>query len=214
MNLSRRLVFLALVALLPSCRLFLQGSGLTPVVRYRIRAELLPETGRVVGAETLVWTNSSPVAVDELRFHLYYNAFRNERSTFMTESGVRWRSPEQRKELRFGEIRITEMRVAGGEELTDKLLYMAPDDGNGEDRTVMAVRLANRVEPGASVALEIRFTLQVPRFSPAPEARRNITFSDNGSPKSGSCSPMEAGIAISITPIRSSFPISAITRSA
>ena len=185
MNLSRRLVFLALVALLPSCRLFLQGSGLTPVVRYRIRAELLPETGRVVGAETLVWTNSSPVAVDELRFHLYYNAFRNERSTFMTESGVRWRSPEQRKELRFGEIRITEMRVAGGEELTDKLLYMAPDDGNGEDRTVMAVRLANRVEPGASVALEIRFTLQVPQIFARTGSAKEYYFFGQWFPKIG-----------------------------
>ena len=161
---AKRYLIFVLAAVLFPFRLFLQENEPLPVVQYRINAELLPDAGKVFGSETLIWKNPAPVAVDELRFHLYYNAFRNEQSTFMTETGERWLPPARLRKLHFGEIRITAMRVAGGEELTGKIVYLAPDDGNGEDRSVMAVHLANRVEPGASVTLEIGFTLQVPQI--------------------------------------------------
>jgi hypothetical protein len=169
--------------------LFPQGNEPPPVVQYQINAELLPDAGEVLGSETLIWRNPAPVAVDELRFHLYYNAFRNERSTFMTEGGERWLPPARLHELRFGEIRITAMRVAGGEDLTGKIVYLAPDDGNGEDRTVMAVHLANRVEPGASVTLEIGFTLQVPQIFSRTGREKEYFFFGQWFPKIGVLQP-------------------------
>jgi len=185
---KRYLVFVLAAVLFPS-RLFLQENEPMPVVQYRINARLLPDAGRVVGSETLIWRNSTPVAVDELRFHLYYNAFRNAQSTFMTELGERWLPSTRLRELHFGEIRITAMRVAGGEELTGKIVYLAPDDGNGEDRSVMAVRLAKRVDPGASISLEIGFTLQVPQIFARTGRAKEYFFFGQWFPKIGVLQP-------------------------
>jgi hypothetical protein len=58
-----------------------------PVVQYDIQARLVPESKTIQGRETLVWRNDSEAPVEELRFHLYMNAFKNNKTTFMTESG-------------------------------------------------------------------------------------------------------------------------------
>ena len=57
------------------------------IVDYRIQVKLLPETKTLDGRETVTWLNDSSVPVSELQFHLYLNAFKNNRSTFMKESG-------------------------------------------------------------------------------------------------------------------------------
>src|SRR5579863_5397985 len=68
------------------------------VVTYRIRAELDPGRKTVAGRQTLSWHNTSPDAVGELRFHLYLNAFQNEKSTFMHESGGQLRGDRASKD--------------------------------------------------------------------------------------------------------------------
>src|SRR4029077_6598620 len=67
------------------------------VVAYRIHAELDPQKKVVTGRETLTWTNDSPDAVGELQFHLYLNAFQNEKSSFMRESGGQLRGDRATK---------------------------------------------------------------------------------------------------------------------
>src|ERR1039457_7618514 len=57
------------------------------IVDYDIQVSLDPETKLVEGSETLKWTNPPDVPLSELRFHLYWNAFRNDRSTFFKEAG-------------------------------------------------------------------------------------------------------------------------------
>ena len=79
-----------------------------PVVTYSIEARLEPEARKISGRQILVWTNTSNIPVDHLRFHLYYNAFRNENATFLRESKFYRKSKEELDQLRFGEIKITE----------------------------------------------------------------------------------------------------------
>lgn len=50
------------------------------VVNYDIHVKLLPETKTLEGRETLVWLNDSNTEVTELPFHLYLNAFKNNRT--------------------------------------------------------------------------------------------------------------------------------------
>ena len=57
------------------------------IVDYRIKAKLSPEEKIVFGEEALTWLNTGDIPVSELNFHLYLNAFKNNRSTFMRESG-------------------------------------------------------------------------------------------------------------------------------
>src|ERR1017187_10460471 len=83
------------------------------VVAYRIHAELDPQMKTVTGRETLTWTNDSPDAVGELRFHLYLNAFQNEKSSFMRESGGQLRSDHATKGS-WGWIDLKRRRTEGG----------------------------------------------------------------------------------------------------
>ncbi len=58
-----------------------------PVVEYTLEAKLDPATHTLEGQERLIWRNPSGDPVSELRFHLYLNAFKNNRSIFARESG-------------------------------------------------------------------------------------------------------------------------------
>ena len=132
------------------------------IVSYRIQALLDPALHTVTGHETLTWRNDSPDAVGELRFHLYLNAFQNEKSSFMRESGGHLRGDQASKES-WGWIDVRRMRIAGGADLTRAIRYIHPDDDNADDRTVAAVTLPYPVKPGDSIALDIEFLSKLPR---------------------------------------------------
>jgi len=138
------------------------GSLSRHVVDYRIKAELLPGEKKIVGSETLVWQNNSSLPVDEMLFHLYLNAFKNNRTTFMKESGGASRGFKQGKE-NWSSIEIASLQLGNGTDLTSRISYVQPDDGNPYDQTVMHVPLPQAVEPGETVTLHIGFTAKLPR---------------------------------------------------
>ena len=124
------------------------------IVDYDIRVSLDPETKLVEGAETLSWTNPGDVPVGELRFHLYWNAFRNDRSTFFVESGGQLRGDEADTERGWGYTGVTSMKWDGAE-LVKAARFESPDDGNPDDRTVLVVPLPRAVAPGETATLAI-----------------------------------------------------------
>jgi len=63
------------------------GQLTKPIASYDLKVALDPKTHMLHGGETLTWLNDSPDTVPALRFHLYMNAFKNQKSTFMRESG-------------------------------------------------------------------------------------------------------------------------------
>src|SRR5271157_5181407 len=132
------------------------------IVAYRIRAELDPARKTVTGHQTLTWRNTSPNPVRELRFHLYLNAFQNEKSTFMRESGGQLRGDRASKDD-WGYIEVQRMQVAGGADLTRALRFLHPDDDNADDQTVAAVTLPQPVNPGQTIALDIDFLSKLPK---------------------------------------------------
>lgn len=134
------------------------------LVKYYIDARLFPDQSRLEGEETLSWKNTTDKPASTLRFHLYYNAFRDEKSTFLKDAKYFLKSAEELSKIRFGGIKIEEMRVMGGEELTEKIKFIHPDDNNGNDQTVIEVALDQPVEPGQSIALRIEFQLQIPEI--------------------------------------------------
>ena len=52
---------------------------------YVITARLDPKSRTLTGDEILTWRNASTAPARTLRFHLYYNAWRNTNSTWMRE---------------------------------------------------------------------------------------------------------------------------------
>jgi hypothetical protein len=136
------------------------------IASYKIDVQLkLDERGHptnLEGREQLTWLNDSPDQISDLQFHLYLNAFKNEKSTFFKESGGQLRD-DRFQAGEWGWIDINEMRIAGGENLTSKIEFIRPDDGNADDQTVIRVPLPRPIGPGEKITLDINFTAKLPR---------------------------------------------------
>jgi hypothetical protein len=142
---------------------------------YTIDVRLDPALHTLAGRQTLEWRNISRIATSELQFHLYYNAWRDKRSTFMRERLLAGRGElASRPAEDWASIDVTAIHVTGGAlqpaDLTAGLRFISPDDGNGDDRTVVTVPLPSPIEPGQSVTLEIAWRSKIPR----PFARTGV----------------------------------------
>ena len=126
---------------------------------YSIRAELDASNHRLVASERILWKNTTANEAAEASFHLYLNAFMNNRSTFMVEAGDNW--PWMNAGAgSWGYCRVQEIyQIAGG-----KKYPLAQEFPPGEDRTVMKVRLARPVPPGGAALFEVSFDCQLPRI--------------------------------------------------
>ena len=154
------------------------------VVRYKIQAQLDAVKHAVTGEETLTWRNESQDAVGELRFHLYLNAFANEKSTFIRESGGQLRGDRLSKNG-WGWIDVHRMRIEGGPDLTSAIRFIHPDDDNADDRTVIAVPLPKPVPPGGSITLQIGFLSQLPKVYARTGYRNDFHMVGQWFPKIG-----------------------------
>ncbi|HEY0284823.1 MAG TPA: M1 family metallopeptidase [Vicinamibacterales bacterium] len=136
---------------------------------YTIDVKLDTRARTLSASETLVWTNISSAATRELQFHLYYNAWRNDDSTWMREHKLTswWQSAGSRSDADLAAIDISSVKLTAGAlaavDLTKQMRFIAPDDGNEDDRTVMAVALPAPIGPGETVTLDISFTAKIPR---------------------------------------------------
>ena len=161
----RRVFSISLLALLAALSAAAQTipERATHIVDYRISVSLDPATHKLTGRETLTWRNPSATdAVSELQFHLYLNAFKNTKSTFMKESGGQLRGVDMAEDG-WGWIDITSIATASGADLKPTLAFIQPDDGNRDDQTVVKASLPEAVPPGGSVTLDIAFVAKLPR---------------------------------------------------
>ncbi|MDQ2970499.1 MAG: M1 family peptidase, partial [Acidobacteriota bacterium] len=138
------------------------ASLVPPTASYEISCRLDPEKKMVEGTELLTWTNRTAHPAATLQFHLYLNAFRNTRSTFHRESAGRARGTDRIPDS-WGSIEITRMTFADGSDLLPALVFIAPDDGNTDDRTVAEVTLPRPVAPGETARVSLDFRSRLPR---------------------------------------------------
>lgn len=133
---------------------------------YTIAATLDPRTRTITGTETIVWRNITGTTATELQFHLYWNAWKHPRTTWMRERALGGgRSDANRPAGDWSHIDVTSIRLTApsAADLTTAQHFIAPDDQNAEDQTVLAVPLPQPVGPGGSVTLELAWTSHVPR---------------------------------------------------
>jgi len=133
-----------------------------PIASYNIKARLIPDEKKVAGSEVLTWLNDSDLPVSELRFHLYLNAFKNSRTTFMKESGGSSRGFKADKD-NWGFMTVERIRIQDGNDLTPSLVFLQSDDGNADDQTVMKVDLPAPLPPGEKIVVAIEFTSKLPK---------------------------------------------------
>jgi hypothetical protein len=139
------------------------------IANYNIDVRLDPSARRITAHETLVWTNTSSATVSDLQFHLYYNAWRNNQSTYMREqqrSGG-WSSPTTIEDDELASIDVSSVKVmsdtSAAADVTSSIHYIAPDDGNPDDRTVMAVTPPAGIPAGQKLTVEVTWTSRIPR---------------------------------------------------
>ncbi len=147
---------------------------------YVLEARLDPVNRLLIGRGRLSWRNTAPEPATELRFHLAWNAWRDDASTWMREQRLAGlvKSPRIADGDR-GSIDVTALTRAGQAGPIDLLpgaAFIAPDDGNREDRTVLDVPLDRPVEPGGSIDIDVRWNAHVPRPFGGPGARGNDFF--------------------------------------
>jgi hypothetical protein len=157
---------------------------------YAINARLDPGSRTLTGDELLTWRNLASIPASTLQFHLYYNAWRNTRSTWMRERLLAGdRDALARPESDWGWIDVTSIRVIGRggtpADLTSRMRYVAPDDGNKDDRTVMEVPLEQPVGPGETINVQIAWSARVPRTFARTGAIGNFYFIAQWFPKIG-----------------------------
>ena len=136
------------------------------VSSYTMKVTLDAVEKSLSGEQEITWRNATSKSTDELQFHLYLNAFRGPDSTLMVESDAefraKWRKDEGLDE--YGSIDLDEISLVTdeGTEILESQ-YIAPDDGNENDRTVLRVALPSAVEPGQTIRLRTRFTAKLPK---------------------------------------------------
>ncbi len=158
---------------------------------YSIDARLDPASRTIAGSEVITWRNITSRTATDLQFHLYWNAWKNTRSTFIHEAALAGgRDVLNRPADDFSRVDVSSIRLLGTGgptpvDLTSRKHFIAPDDGNPDDETVMAVPLASPAAPGATLTVEIKWTARVPRTFARTGAIGNFFFIAQWFPKLG-----------------------------
>jgi Peptidase family M1 domain len=157
---------------------------------YRLEVTLDPAARMLTGSGTLTWRNLQEQPADELRFHLYWNAWRNDQSTWMRGNRLAPRRGRQFKprEEDWGWSMVDAMRFEGADVLT-AAVFESPDDGNPFDRTVLVVPLPRSVEPGETVDVDFEWHAKIPRTFARTGYRGDYFFIAQWFPKLGVWEP-------------------------
>jgi hypothetical protein len=125
------------------------------VVAYQIDARFDANKHTVDATEVLTYRNVTGRLQDTFPFHLYLNAFQPT-STFVKEARRNYPDLELKDKYKAS-AEVKSLEVVGMGDLTSQIKFVAPDDGNPDDRTVFQVRLPRPVAPNEAVQFRITF---------------------------------------------------------
>jgi hypothetical protein len=131
---------------------------------YTMDVKLDIATNIISGTEILSWKNYTGQAQHQFPFHLYHNAFKNNRSIFAVENGYQTSRPGMTEED-FGYTNVKSVKIIGSEgetDVTKSFEYIQPDDGNKDDQTVFQIATPKPVPAGQTVRFKIEFETKQP----------------------------------------------------
>ncbi len=133
------------------------------IVQYSIDVTLDVDAKTLTGRQRVSWRNTSTKPVSDLQFHLYLNAFKNSETTLMREAGGVLRNNTMGAKD-WGWIDVVRMKTLTGEDLSARMQFIQPDDGNVHDQTVLRVVLPRAVPAGETIVVELDFTARLPKL--------------------------------------------------
>jgi len=157
-------------------------------VRYEIWVELDDQNQMLHGKENITWLNNTRDDVQDMWFHLYYNAFKNEQSTTIQESKEEWFGAFgiKIKEGRWGCVDVTSIKLADGTDLKPTMEFITQDKPvHPGDQTVMRVLFPEPVKPGEEAHLQLEFESKIPRSIHRSSYYQNSYFIAQWFPKPG-----------------------------
>jgi len=157
------------------------------VVHYEIDAKYDAKKHTIDATEILTYHNLTGQALDHFPFHLYQNAFQP-KATWVREAklqGSRDTAYDKWKDEEYGSEEIKSIEVVGQGDLTKNLHYIAPDDGNPDDKTVIDLPVAKPIAPGAFVQFKIAFHNQMPETQARSGWKRDFLLGGQWFPKVG-----------------------------
>ncbi|MDA8692544.1 M1 family metallopeptidase [Saprospiraceae bacterium] len=170
----------------------LMGQGaLSPrIANYNMDISLDVDNKMLTGKTVLVWRNISDVDIDELYFHLYYNAFRNTESTFFTERGVPgFLTQNIDDNCGWGWSEIINIEDQDHNDLSALMSYVSPDDNNAEDKSVLKVKLQTSVKAGETATFIFDWKAKIPQTMPRTGYNMDFYFLAQWFPKLGVLEP-------------------------
>ena len=157
------------------------------VVHYEIDAKYDAATHTVNATEILTYHNLTGQALDHFPFHLYQNAFQP-KATFVRDSklmGSRDTGYQAWEDKFYGSEDIKSIELVGQGDLTEHLQYIAPDDGNKDDKTVVDLHVPRAIAPGAYVQFKIAFKTKFPETQARSGWKRDFVLGGQWFPKVG-----------------------------
>src|SRR5260370_6749662 len=157
------------------------------VVHYEIDAKYDAAKHTVDATEVLTYHNLTGQALDHFPFHLYQNAFQP-KATFVRDAklmGTRDVAYEKWEDKYYGSEEIKSLEVLGQGDLTSQLHYIAPDDGNKDDKTVADLHVPQPIAPGAYVQFKIAFQTKFPETQARSGWKRDFVLRGQWFPKVG-----------------------------
>lgn len=149
---------------------------------YSISVQLDAQAKMLRATEEVRWTNTQDVATDELWFHLYWNGWRNNASTWLIENGLGERSNRSADKIKEGDWSWIEIDTL---DAGLKQRFETPDDDNAADRTVWVVTLPSPVQPGETVVVDLTWRAKIPRTFARTGFRGDYFFIAQWFPKLG-----------------------------
>ncbi len=132
------------------------------------------------GSLTLTWKNRSGDSVSDLWFHLYLNAYANNRSLHLTESKGLLRGFDM--DTGYGWQEVTSVKV-NGVDVTDTLQFRVPRASAPYDRTLMSVDAPEPIPSGTDATIEIEWSSRLPRVRRRTGTKGNFIFLSHWFPK-------------------------------
>lgn len=157
------------------------------IVHYEIDAHYNAKTHAVDATEILTYHNVTGHSLDHFPFHLYQNAFQP-KATWVSEAklmGSRDTNYAKWEEKDYGSEEIKKIEVVGQGDLTSKLHYIAPDDGNKDDKTVIDLPVDKPIANGEYVQFRMTFQTQFPETQARSGWKRDFVLGGQWFPKVG-----------------------------
>jgi hypothetical protein len=163
--------------------------GLSPRnANYELQVRLDHGNRTLSGSGIIRWRNIGLAPTATLRMHLYWNAWRDSKSSWLREAALAGFDTVDMRDEDWASIDVRQLTLANadgsaGLDLMPGFAFVQPDDANADDRTLASVALPKPVAPGEQIALRVAWQSHVPRTFARTGAVGNYYFIAHWFPK-------------------------------